>query len=370
MKNLLLLGMLTLSLSVCAQFKVEDYYKEEFKGDWGKAFTACFEAMDKAGHGSLELVGSKTYNFKSCAELPRYATKGRRMFVINGNGATLYARVDSVYIFNRIPKHQKEALSKMMSTRFTINDLTFIAGSKGINLGATYQTSINRCNFQSQKVASIDIQFGLSTTISHCNSLAAYKDNYVLRTGKDWGGNNNNSQSNSSVIDRCRVFARDGAKTCFKVLGSGGVVIRDAISEGSKEVDYSVFIDRLTSTTVRMFRLENFHLEHKPKKAGIFIQSTGINIIDGLFYQLSYDGYRLIHAGAGTDQINLKNVPHFVGGTVIQQDWSNTAWVLENCQSKFFIPSNWRIKKGVTYSKKLPFYFKGTGYGPAVEKRY
>ncbi|MFT7613639.1 MAG: hypothetical protein ACI9J3_002614, partial [Parvicellaceae bacterium] len=71
-----------------------------------------------------------------------------------------------------------------------------------------------------------------------------------------------------------------------------------------------------------------------------------------------------------TDQVNLKNVPHFVSGTVIQQDWSSTAWVLENCQSKFFIPSNWRIKKGITYGKKLPFYFRGTGYGPAVEKRY
>ncbi|MBL4703811.1 MAG: hypothetical protein JKY54_04780, partial [Flavobacteriales bacterium] len=105
-----------------------------------------------------------------------------------------------------------------------------------------------------------------------------------LRTGEEWGGGTNNSQSNHSIIDQCRVFTRDGAKTCFKVLGSGGVVIRDAISEGSKQVDYSIYVDRQTSTTVRLFKIENFHLEHEPIKAGIFIQSTGITTIDGLFY--------------------------------------------------------------------------------------
>jgi hypothetical protein len=216
----------------------------------------------------------------------------------------------------------------------------------------------------------VDIQFGLATSISHCNSLGAVKDNYILRTGSDWGGNTNNSQSNHSIIDQCRVYARDGAKTCFKVLGSGGVVIRDAISEGASNVAYSIYVDRETSTTVRMFKLENFHLEHKPTKAGIYIQSTGINTIDGLFYQLAYEGYVLIRTGKNTDHINLKNVAHYVKGTVIQQDWSSTGWVLENCNNKFFNPDNWRVKNGVATSKRLPTHFRGTGYGPNVEKNY
>ncbi|MBL4703810.1 MAG: hypothetical protein JKY54_04775 [Flavobacteriales bacterium] len=85
---------------------------------------------------------------------------------------------------------------------------------------------------------------------------------------------------------------------------------------------------------------------------------------------MAYDDYRLIHTGKKTDHVNLKNVPHFVTGTVIQQDWSSTAWVLESCNSKFFNPDNWRVKNGVKTNKKLPFYFSGTGYGPASEKRY
>lgn len=353
-----------------AQFKVEDYYNDTFDGDWGKAFSACFRAMDKAGHGSLELDGSKTYTFKSSAELPRYASGGKRMFVIQGNGAVLSSKNDTVCIFNRIPKDQNEALNKMMRTRFTINDITFISGKKGINLGATYQSSINRCNFKGQLKAAIDIQFGLATSIIHCNSTNAHKDNFVLRTGEDWGGGTNNSQSNHSVIDQCRVYARSGASTCFKVLGSGGVVIRDAISEGSKNVAYSVYVDRQNSSTVRLFKIENLHLEHKPSVAGIFIQSTGITTIDGVFYQLAYDGFRLIHAGDKTNHINLKNVPHYVSGTVIQQDYSSTGWVLENCNNNFFKPGNWRVKNGMKYSNRLPSHFRGAGYGPCVEKHY
>lgn len=370
MRELLLLGTLVLSTCSWAQFKVEDYYKKSYNGDWGKAFTACFAAMDSVGNGSLELTGNKIYRFKTCAELPKYVTSGKRIFVINGNAAHLVASVDSVYIFNRIPKNQSEALKKYMKTRFTINDITFSGGRKAINLGASYHTSINRCNFQGQRECAVDIQFGLGTSINQCNSLGAFKDNFVIRTGEDWGGGYNSSQSNHTVLNQCRVHARSGAKTAFKVLGSGGVVIRDAISEGSKDIDYSIYVDHQNSTTVRMFKVENLHLEHKPVKAGIYIRSTGISTIDGVFYQMAYDGFKLIQTGDKTNHVNLKNVPHYVSGTVIQQEWASTAWVLENCHNKFFVPDNWRIKNGVKYSKRLPTYFRGTGYGPAVEKHY
>ncbi len=353
-----------------AQFKVEDFYEDSFNGDWAMAFSACFKKIDEVGRGSIELKGTRQYSFKSNAELPRAATSGKRIFVINGNGATIVAKSDTICLFNRIPKNQDEALKKMMKTRFTINDITFIGGAKAINIGATYQTSINRCNFQSQKLAAIDVQFGLHTSINHCNALNCKTDNFILRTGEDWGGSKNNSQSNHSVLNQCRVYAAQGAKTAFKVLGSGGIVIRDGISEGHKDIDYSVYVDRQSSTTVRLFKLENFHLEHKPNKAAIYINSTGINTIDGLFYQLSYEDFKLLHTGGSTNQINLKNVPHYVAGTVIQQEGGSTAWNLESCHHKFFDPSNWRVKNGAKYDSKLPFYFRGYAYGPAIEKNY
>lgn len=370
MNHLFTLAFVFCAVLLYGQFKVENYYNDSFNGDWGKAFSECFRAMDSAGHGSLELDGTKDYRFRTSAELPRYSTKGRRIFIINGNGAVLSTIIDSVCIFNRIPNSQSEAIGKMMQTRFHINDLTFMGGSKGINIGATYQTAINRCNFQSQKIAAIDIQFGLSTAIVHCNSTNAFYDNFVLRTGRDWGGGDNNSQSNHSVIDRCRVYARDGANTCFKVLGSGGVVIRDAISEGAKNIAYSVYVDRMASTTVRLFKLENFHLEHKPTKAAIYIESSGVSTIDGVFYQSAYEGFRLIQTGDKTNHVYLKNVPHYVSGTVIQQDWSSTAWRLENCSNSFFKPSSWLVRNGMKLSNRLPIHFSGTGYGPSVGKRY
>ena len=52
-----------------AQYRVEDYYQPSYEGDWGKAFNQCFHEMDKAGHGTLILDGTKNYTFHSSAEL-------------------------------------------------------------------------------------------------------------------------------------------------------------------------------------------------------------------------------------------------------------------------------------------------------------
>lgn len=350
-----------------AQVTVEDYYKESDGKDWGPAFTRAFKALAKDGHGSLELQGNKTYYFRSCVELPRYPKKQNPLYVINGNGATLQAIVDSVYIFNRIPKNQDEALNKMVDTRFIIKDLSFIGGSKGINLGATFQTQILRCNFKSQKQAAVDIQFGLQTVIRHCQTLHCKKDNFVLRTGEDWGGSANNSQSNHSVIENCRVYAGKDSKTAYKILGSNGVVLRDIISEGLSSIDYAIYINRLNSTTVRLFTLQNLHLEHSPKKAAIYAKSAGITTLDGIYYQFVKHGeLALVHAGIGADEIIVRNIPHWVPGTVMKQErpGGSAAWVLSRCRKEFFYKENWRIrmKKGGEYKQKLPYYIKGSGY--------
>ena len=233
-----------------------------------------------------------------------------------------------------------------MTTRFVFNDLTISGGRKSINLGATYGSSINRCNFSGQREAVVDIQFGLNTSIFQCNSTNAWKDNFIFRTGADWGGSANNSQSNHSVMDMCRVFARNGAHSAFMILGSGGCVIRDAISEGSSNIEYCVIINRLKSSTVRLNKIENIHIEHKPSKAGIYIKSTGTTIVDGLFYQLAYPDYALIYAAPGTNLVILKNIPHYVGGTVIKQEKAGGKpfWRLEYCHKAFSKPEIWKVR--------------------------
>lgn len=361
MKYLIILLVSFLSLHATAQLKVEDFYKESDGDDWAPAFTEAFEQLRKKGHGSIELIGTSRYTFRSCVELPR-KTSGKAMFVVNGNGALLSALNDTVIIFNRIPKNQKEATSDMMKSRFIIRDISFVGGAKAINLGATYHSQISNCNFQGQKLAAVDIQFGLQTLISHCNSMNAAKDNFILRTGEDWGGGANSSQSNHSSIENCRVHAKKGAATGFKVLGSGGVSLRNIISEGHA-LEYAVYVDYLKSTTVRYFNLENLHLEHKPSKAGIYVRSSGISNINGVFYQLAYPGFKLIETGYGTDQIQVKNIPHFVNGTILQQNGGggSTTWVMESCKSQFYNAKNWRVMMKNELKEQLPPDFVEVG---------
>ncbi|HLP13137.1 MAG TPA: hypothetical protein VK177_14465 [Flavobacteriales bacterium] len=356
-----------------SQIKVDDYYQSSDGKNWSPAIQRAMNALDSLGHGSLEFTGTKNYYVTSSIELPRYGKGGRKIFVLNGNGCSINT-TDSISIFNRVPGNQKEALDKMMSLRFTINDFTIVGGKKGINIGATYGTSINHCNFINQTQSAIDIQFGLNTSIFQCNSTGACKNHFVLRTGSDWGGNAINSQSNHSVIDMCRVYAGKGGNSAFMVLGSSGCVIRDCISEGSHEISYSIYFDYAKSTCVRLFKVENLHLEHAPQKAGIYIHNTGIAVLDGIFYQMGHKGedFALVKAIEKCDQITLKNVPWFVPGTVLEQFGGNdgACWLIEDCSKEFYDEKNWRIHFGEEVKTKLPYYFSGRGYRYQLNKEF
>ncbi|HET6245280.1 MAG: hypothetical protein H0V01_15760 [Bacteroidetes bacterium] len=360
--------------SVSAQLQVESFRNDLNQNNDAAVIQASMDALANQGHGSLSFDGSRTYKINRSIELPRYTGEGRKIYVINGNGAIILAGSDTLNIFNRIPQNQKEALGKMIGTRFIIQDLSFIGGAKGINLGGTLGSSILRCNFTNIRIAAIDIQFGLQTVISHCYATNCFEDNFILRTGEDWGGNSNNSQSNHSVIEYSRVYARKESKTGYKILGSGGIVLRDIISEGSHEIDYAIFADRLKSTTVRYFKIENLHLEHAPLKAGIYLSITGNTEINGIFYQHArkVGEFTLIHAGEGSGLINVASIPHFVTGTVMRLESPGCGfWNLNFSAKEFYLKENWRIKKADdTYESKLPFYFSGQGGGAQVKIKY
>ncbi len=361
-----------LCTQLAAQVKVDDYYRKSDGKDQSRAIQRAFDHLDSLGHGSVEFTGTRTYYVEEDIELPRYTKYGSRTIVLNGNGCLIKA-ANNVNVFNRIPKNQGEALNKMMSTRFVINDFVFRGGSKAINLGATYGSCINRCTFITQRVAAVDIQFGLMTQINECIATNCFKDSFVLRHGGAWGGNGANSQSNHSVISSCRVYAKAGANTAFKILASSGCVLRDIISEGSSDIQYSIYADRLTSTTVRLFKIENFHLEHAPVKAGIYVNITGIADIDGVFYQLSHEEFPLVLSGPSADHINLSNIPHWVRGTVIEQQRTGrgTAWVMDHCNKNFYKNENWRCRgEGGIIENKKPYWFTGQGYKDQAKKKF
>lgn len=354
MKHLFFFSCLLLTNYLFAQIQVEDFRRGSEADD--VVLSRAMRYIDSVGHGSLEFDGTRNYRVNATVQLPRYRTKGRRIIILNGNGAKVVG-AKNVNVFQRLPKNQKET-SQMMSTRFVFNDFTFEGGAKAIDLGATYNSSINRCNFVAQTVAAVDIQFGLQTTIKECNATNCAQDNFVLRTGEDWGGNFNNSQSNHSVIERCRVFAGDGANSGYKIIGSGGVAIRDCISEGHGNIKYSIYMDKSKSTTVKLFTVENFHLEHNPSEAGIYINNEGNTTIDGVFYQHAYTNFPLITAARGTQRITVRNVPWYVQGSCLK-DEGNAYWRLEYCHRNFYHQSSWIIYRNGQYKRGLPFYFSG-----------
>lgn len=354
---------------IIAQIKVDDYIKKWDEAGITSGIQQALNVIDTIGHGSIEFSGTKTYTINESLLLPTKKKAGRKIIVLNGNGAIIKTKVE-ISIFKRIPKSQDQALNEYISSRFVIRDFQFEGGSKAIDIGATYGTVIENSNFIGQGEAAIDIQFGLNTEITQCIITNPKKNGIVIRCGEDWGGSTVNSQSNHTVVTQCRVYAAKGMETCFKILGSSGVVLRDIISEGSGECDYSVYFDRLNSTTVRLFTISNFHLEHAPKKAAIYLNHTGTATIDGLYYQLAFDGFKLVQAAPNAEQITLRNIPHFVSGTVVYSGNNEVPWRVEYCHKSFYDPKTWRIKKKEEEVAAFPFYFSGHGGKYQIKKQY
>ena len=368
-KTILFLFIFYSYTSVTAQIRVDDFYLKSDGNNDAKAIQRAFDYIDSVGHGSVEFTGTKKYVVRENLQLPRYGKSEKRLILINGNGSHIAAAA-GIVIFQRKPKDQDEALNKMIATRFVIQDFTFTGGDIAIELCATYGSSILRCNFINQEKAAVDIQFGLNTEINHCHVTNAKTDAFVLRCGDDWGGNHNNSQSNHSIISACRVYAGKGSNSSFKILGSSGVVLRDIISEGSSECNYSIYFDRQKSSCVRLFNIQNFHLEHSQKIAGIYLNHTGTTTIDGLYYQIGFKGYALIQAAASAEQITLRNIPHFVDGTVLSALSNEVPWRLEYCHKSFYLPANWSIEGKNGKENKLPYYFSGIGGKNQIKQQF
>lgn len=369
MKKIALFFFSLISTNGFSQIKVDDYIKSNKPEDVTKGIQMAFDLLDSLGHGSVEFTGTKEYTISASIQLPVFKKGGRKSGVINGNGAIIRTK-EELSIFKRIPSNQKDALDKYISARFIIRDLQFEGGAKGIDLGATYGSVLENSTFVGQSEAAIDLQFCLNAEINQCLVTNPKKNGIVVRCGEDWGGNGINSQSNHTVISQCRIYASKGMECSFKILGSSGVVLRDIISEGSGECDYSVYFDRQSSTVVRLFTISNFHLEHAPKKAAVYLNHTGIATIDGLFYQLSFEGFKLVHAAPNAEQITLKNIPHYVTGTVLYSGNNEVPWRVEYCNKAFYDPKNWMIKKKDQEVRAFPFYFSGHGGKYQIKKQY
>lgn len=220
-------------------------------------------------------------NFSAAAE---YTSNGDillppgRLLVIDGKGCRLLLGPGSNG-FTCAVADQREATARL-SGRYVIRDFAEIkAGRKGIDLKATLGSEIRNVKLTSQTEVGVDLRFCLMARLEHVLVTNPGGKGIVLRQG-DWpGATGFNSQSNSSVLEQCRVYAAKTTTIAFSVLNSGGVRMTDCVSEGAP-VDHDLFLSAATdgnedafagNTVVKSFTLANFHVEHAARIASIHV---------------------------------------------------------------------------------------------------
>lgn len=210
-----------------------------------------------------------------------------RMLVIDGKGCRLVLGPAS-HGFTSPVADQKEA-TRHLSCRYAIRDFGSIeGGTKAVDLQATLGSSITDCRFSGQTEVAIDLRFCLMARLQNVLVTNPKGKGIVLRQG-DWpGATATNAQSNSSVLEQCRVYCSSTTTSAYTVLNSGGVRMMDCVSEGA-EADHDLFLSAAAdgdesrpagNPVVKSFLLSNFHVEHRVRKASIYVNMPSKAVVD------------------------------------------------------------------------------------------
>ncbi|MEO8588404.1 MAG: hypothetical protein ABI432_03470 [Flavobacteriales bacterium] len=200
------------------------------------------------------------------------------LLVIDGKGSRLILGPNSNG-FTCAVADQKGAMRRTAS-RYTIRDFAAIEGGRrAIDLKATLGSTVANCRFTGQTEAAVDLRFCLMARVQNVLVTNPVRKGIVVRCG-DWpGATATNSQSNSTVLEQCRVYCAATTTEAYTVLNSGGVRMTDCISEGAA-ADHDLFLSAAmdgnenrpaTNPVVKSFTMANFHVEHKVRKASIHI---------------------------------------------------------------------------------------------------
>lgn len=238
----------------------------------------------------------------------------RQLLVIDGKGCKLVLGAGSNGFVVPV-LDQKEAM-KRTANRYMIRDFGAIEGGKrGVVLRATLNSMVENCRFTSQSEVAIDLRFCLMARVRNVLVTNPKKKGIQVGCG-DWpGASTSNSQSNHTVLDQCRVYCAETTTEAFTVLNSGGVHMVDCISEG-QPADYDLFLSARTdgdenraaiNPVVKSFTLQNFHVEHRLRKASIHVNmppKASVELTN--IYWNSPIGAPVIHYFCG--QLNVNNI--------------------------------------------------------------
>lgn len=211
----------------------------------------------------------------------------RPLLVIDGRGCMLRLGAGSNG-FTCAVVDQKDAVSRL-SSRYVIKDFAAIEGGRrAIDLKATLGSSLSNCKLMAQTEVAVELRFCLLAHLEQIFVTNPRGKGFVLRQG-DWpGATAFNSQSNSCVLEQCRVNAMSTTTDAFTILNSGGVRMSECVSEGGP-CDHDLFLSATTdgdesrpasNTVVKSFTLSGFHVEHRTKLASIYVNMPSKASVD------------------------------------------------------------------------------------------
>ena len=291
---------------------------------------------------------SASANYSSQGDIP---LPDRRLLVIDGRGCELSLGPNSNG-FTRAVKDQKEAMVKMAS-RYAIRDFAVIQGGlKGIDLKATLGSTITNCRLVGQTEVGIDLRFCLMARLQNVLVTNPRNKGFVLRDG-DWpGATPINSQSNSSVLEQCRVFCMTTTSDAFTILNTGGVRMVDCVSEGA-EADRDIYLSAVTSDeedqvannpAVRSFTLQNFHVEHMVRKESILVNmpAQALVHISNVYWNFGQKAPVIRYVRG---QLYLTEIPWWMDNFVIATRVNSPRISVSHCHSKLKLaPTGERTK--------------------------
>lgn len=273
--------------------------------------------------------------------------------LIDGRGAKLVLGPRSNG-FTRPVTDQKEAARKV-SSRYAIQHFSAIEGGrKAIDLQATLNSTITDLRLVGQSEAAIDLRFCLMARVQNVLVTNPGNKGIVVRHG-DWpGASASNSQSNSTVLEQCRVYAALTTTAAFTILNSGGVQLRDCISEGAP-VDYDVFVSAVTNgdesarannTVVKSFTVDNFHVEHNVRKASIYVNMPHQSsvMLRNVYWNGRFTAPVVLYAGG---QLNIRDIGWFTPDFRIGTRVGNPRIHIRDCHSQLRVEQGGGTRSGV-----------------------
>ena len=334
-----LLGITAVALWSCTLHAKE--YVVPAKGDVGKWF-----AQLPADATSVVFSEATKYHSSGDIVLPL-----RKLLVIDGKGSQLTLGAASNGFTYPIA-NMREAMERTGS-RYVIKDFASITGGrKAIDLKATLGSIVENCELVSQSVAAIDLRFCLLARLSNIRVTNPRDKGIVLRQG-DWtGATATNSQSNSSVLEQCRVFCAKSATAAFTILNSGGVRMTDCVSEGSAP-DYDLFLSATmdgdesrpaSNPVVKSFMLSNFHVEHAAHKASIYVNmpSKAVVFLQNVYWAYPQQAPVILYT---LGQLNISDIGWWARGSWIGTRVNAPRITISNSHSDMTVGNELSVKQ-------------------------